>query len=96
MIDAMALAQRLKGDNKTFAEVAESLLCFVLQEGSISKRMDVLFGVYKENSMKNAEREKRGAEFGNTFRNIQSEHKVQHWIKFLLNPKNKKVFTELG
>lgn len=40
------------------------------------------------------EREKRGAEFGNEFRNIQSEHKVQQWRKFLLNPKNKKAFIE--
>jgi len=29
MINAMALVQRLKGDHKTFAEVAESLLCLV-------------------------------------------------------------------
>ena len=94
MIDAMALVQRLKGDHKTFAEVAESLLCLVLHEGSNSKRIDVVVDVYKENSIKNAEREKRGAEFGNEFRNIQSEHKVQQWTKFLLNPKNKKAFTE--
>ena len=94
MIDAMALVQRLKGDHKTFAEVAESLLCLVLHKGSNSKRIYVLFDVYKENSIKNAERDKRGAEFGNEFRNIQSEHKVQQWKKFLLNPKNKKVLTE--
>ena len=94
MIDAMALVQRLKGDHKTFAEVAESLLCLVLHEGSNSKRIDVIFDVYKENSIKNAETEKRGAEFGNEFRNIQSEHKVQQWRKFLLNPKNKKAFKE--
>ena len=85
MIDAMALVQRLKGDHKT-AEVAESLLSLVLHEGSNSTRIDVIFDVYKENSIKNAEREKRGAEFGNEFRNIQSEHKVQQWRKFLLNP----------
>ena len=94
MIDAMALVQRLKGDNKTFAEVAESLLCLVLHEGSNSQTIDVIFDVYKENSIKNAEREKRGAEFGNELRNIQSEHKVQQWRNFLLNPKNKKAFTE--
>ena len=29
-----------------------------------------------------------------SFRNIQSEHKVWQWRKFLLNPKNKKAFTE--
>jgi len=86
--------QRLKGDHKTFAEVAESLLSLVLHEGSNSTRIDVIFDVYKENSIKNAEREKRGAEFGNECRNIQSEHEVQQWRKFLLNPKNKKAFTE--
>ena len=86
MIDAMALVQR----HETFAEVVESLLCLVLH----SKRIDVIFDVYKENSIKNAEREQRGAEFGNEFRNIQSEHKVQQWRKVLLNPKNKKDFTE--
>ena len=72
MIDAMALVQRLKRDHKTFAEVADSLLSLVLHEGSNSKRIDVIFDVYKENSIKDAEREKRGAEFGNEFRNIQS------------------------
>ena len=94
MIDAMALVQRLKGDHKTFAQVVESLLSLVLHEGSNSKRTDVIFDEYKENSIKNAGREKREAEFGNEFKNIQSEHKVQQWRKLLLNPKNKKVFTE--
>ena len=96
MIDAMALVQRLKGDHKTFAKVAESFLCLVRHEGSNSKRMVVIFDVYKENFIKNAEREKRGTEFGNEFRNIQSEHKVQQWRKFLLNPKNEKAFKEFA
>ena len=94
MIDAMALVQRLEGDHKTFAEVAESLLSLVLLEGSNSKRIDVIFDVYKENFINNAEREKRGAEFGSKFRNSQFEHKVQQWRKFLLNPKQKKAFRE--
>ena len=46
-----------------------------LHEGSNSKRVDVIFDVYKEISIKNAEKEKRGAEFGNRFRNIQSKRK---------------------
>lgn len=94
MIDAMTLIQGLKRDYKTFDEVAKSSLCLVLYEGSYSNRMDVRFDVYKENSIKNAEREKRGAEFGNEFRNIQSEHKVQQWRKLLLIPKNKKAFKQ--
>ena len=70
-----------KGTTRRFAEVAASLLSLVLHEGSNCKRIDAVFDVYKENSIKNAEREKRGAEFGNEFRNIQSEHKVQQWRK---------------
>ena len=61
MIDGMALLQRLKGDHKTFSEVAESLMDIVLHEGSSSQRIDVVFDVYKEDSIKNAEREKRGS-----------------------------------
>lgn len=66
----------------------------MLHEGSNSKRIDVTFDLYKENSIKNAEIEKRGAEFGNEFRNNQSELKVQQWRNFLLNPKNKQAFPE--
>ncbi|KAK3746969.1 hypothetical protein QZH41_002521 [Actinostola sp. cb2023] len=93
IIDGMALVQRLKGDHKKFSDVADSLLGMVLHEGSSSNRIDVIFDVYRETSIKNAEREQRGSECGNEFRNIQPEHKVQQWRKFLLKPKNKKAFT---
>ena len=93
IIDGMALVQRLKGDHKKFSDVADSLFGMVLHEGSSSSRIDVIFDVYRENSIKNAEREQRGSESGNEFRNIQPDHKVQQWRKFLLNPKNKKAFT---
>ena len=68
-------------------------MCKSRAEGSNSKKIDVVFDVYKDNSIKNAERE-MGAGFGNEFRNIQSEHKVQQWGKFLLSPKSKKTLTE--
>ena len=66
-----------------------------LHEGSNSKRIDVIFDVYKEISIKNAEKEKRGAEFGNRFRNIQSKRKGSSgensfWIQRI----KKKAFTE--
>ena len=41
--------------------------------------------------IKNAERHLRGAEYGNEYRNIQADHKMQQWKKFLLNPQNKKA-----
>ncbi|CAH3137149.1 unnamed protein product, partial [Porites lobata] len=93
IIDGMVLVQRLKGDHKKFSDVAESLFGIVLHEGASSKRIDVIFDVYRENSIKNTEREHRGAEYGNEFRNLQPDHKVQHWRKFLLDPQNKKALT---
>lgn len=86
--------QRLKGDHKKFSDVADSLFGMVLHEAASSKRVDVIFDVYRENSIKNAEREQRGAEYGNEFRNIQPDHKVQQWRKFLLNPQNKTALTK--
>jgi len=41
----MSLVQKLKGNDKTFAETA---LSHVLHEGAKSSRIDVVFDVYKE------------------------------------------------
>ena len=56
----MALVQCLKGDQKTFAAVAETVLRKVLNEGGTSDRIDVIFDDYREESAKNAEQENRG------------------------------------
>ena len=93
IIDGMVLVQRLKGDHKKFSDVADSSFGMVLHEGASSKRIDVVFDVYRENSIKNTEREHRGAEYGNEFRNLEPDHKVQQWRNFLLNPQNKKALT---
>ena len=69
-------------------------MSLVLHEGSNSTRIYVIFDVYKETPSKMQKERRGGAEFGNECRNIQSEHEVQQWRKFLLNPKNKKAFTE--
>lgn len=89
VIDGMAMVQKIGGDQKTFAEVADTLMSIVLNEGTNSERIDVVFDVYRENSIKNAEREKRGSESGHEFRSIMSAHKIRQWRKFLLSPTNK-------
>lgn len=66
----------------------------VLHEATSSKRIDVIFDVYRESSIKNVEREQRGAEYGNELRNLQPDHKVQQWRRFLLNPQNKTALTK--
>ena len=52
------MVQRLKGDHKTFAEIADVLMSMILREGATSKRIDVVFDVYRETSIKNTERER--------------------------------------
>lgn len=88
----MALVQRLKGDQKTFAAVAETLLGRVLNEGGTSDRIDVVFDDYREESIKNAERVNRGEGSASEYRNIQADHKVKQWRRFLCSSKNKQAF----
>ena len=59
-IDEMAIVQRLRGDQQTFAVVAETLLCRVLNEGGPSDSIYVVFDDYRDESIKNAEWENRG------------------------------------
>ena len=92
VIDGMALVQRLKGDQKTFAAVAGTLLGRVLNEGGSSDRIDVVFDDYREESIKNAERENRSEGSGSEYRNIQADHKIKQWRKFLCSSKNKQAF----
>lgn len=61
IIDGMSLVQKLKGDGKTFVEIAGSVLNLTLHRGRNSKRIDVAFDVYWKTSIKNAERYNRGS-----------------------------------
>ena len=76
IIDGMALVERLNGDGNTFAEIADALMAMVLREGASSKQIDVVFNVYRETSIKNTERERRGCQAGNEYRNLQPNHRV--------------------
>ena len=54
IMDEMAMTQK-------FAEVAESLMYMVLNEGTDSQRIDVVFYVFRDNSIKSPETQKRGS-----------------------------------
>ena len=58
------MVQKTREDQKTFAEVADDMLSMVLHEGTDSQRIDVVFNVYRDSSIKNVEREKRRSESG--------------------------------
>lgn len=55
VVDGMNLVQRIKGDQSTFGDIAVAVLLMALKEGSQSKRIDVVFDTYRDNSIKNSE-----------------------------------------
>ena len=60
IIDGMNLVRKLKGDGETFAQLVDPALNLALHEGTGSVRIDVVFDLYRETSIKNAERSNRG------------------------------------
>ena len=93
--DGMAVVQKLKGDHKTFAEIADTIMSMTLNEGHDSEHIDVVFDVYREESIKNAEREKRGSSTGHEFRSIKADHRIHQWRKFLTSSSNKTQLIQL-
>ena len=89
IIDGMSLIQKMKGNEKTFSQLAESAMLMVLHEGAESERIDVVFDVYRDTSIKNAERSNRGADMAIQFRNIAPGHNIQQWRKLLCSSSNK-------
>ena len=85
----MSLVQKMKGNEQTFAQLADSVLTQILHEGAKSQRIDVVFDVYLEDSIKNAERENRGCSTGIQFKNFAPGHRIPHWRKFLSSSANK-------
>ncbi|KAG0710452.1 hypothetical protein GWK47_022750 [Chionoecetes opilio] len=55
----------------------------------LEQRIDVVFDVYKETSIKDAERANRSAGTGIHFKNIQPGHNIQQWRKLLGSSSNK-------
>ena len=90
VIDAMSVVQKTKGNHKTFQEVAETLFVKVLAEGNGSSRLDIIFDVYREKSIKNAERKKRAnTTTAQQYKNILATHKIKQWHHFLQSASNK-------
>ena len=89
IIDGMSFVQKMKGNDQTFSQLAESVLTHILHEGVMSHRIDVVFDTYREDSIKNAERSNRGTTRGTQLRNMASAHRIQQWRKFLCSSPNK-------
>ena len=56
----MSLVRKIKGKQKTFKEVAETLFRHAMSQKGSCNRIDIVFDVYKQKSIKYAERRNRG------------------------------------
>ena len=91
VIDGMAIVYKIKGDQKTFGDIASHILSKALHEASDSHRIDIVFDVYKEHSIKTVERQLRRATPGSSvqYKNIKAKQQVVQWSKFLSDTDNK-------
>ena len=88
IFDGMALIRSIKSTGFTFNEFADDLLKFAVSRSPGSKRIDIVFDRYYENSIKNSERSNRST--GDLqFRNIIGSSLIKQWGAFLSNGDNK-------
>ena len=62
IVGGMSLINKISGDNRTFGDIAKSIFMIAIQSGNVSSRIDIVFDVYKGNSIKTAERGGGGRE----------------------------------
>ena len=62
VLDGIALVRKMKTSGKTFSKISDIPLQVVLNHGGNSRRIDLVFDVYRDHSIKNAERSGTGSE----------------------------------
>ena len=77
VIDAMAIIQKHKGNQKTFAERADTLFLKFKAETSECRTIYVVFDVYGNESIKDADRSNRGAAEATQFKNLTGGNKIK-------------------
>ena len=58
------MVNKISGDNRTFGDIAKGIFIIAIQSGNPSSRIDISFDVYKDNSIKTADREGNGEATG--------------------------------
>lgn len=90
IIHAMSVVHNLKGDGKTFVPLTNSTLKQAIYEGTDSVRNDIVFGVFRDTSIKNAELYNRGYNTGIQWEDIGLGHTILQLNKLIRTPERKK------
>ena len=93
VLDGMALVQKLRTSGKTFGELSQDLAEIVLALGKNSSRIDLVFDVYRDESIKNAQRTRRST--GRLlYQNLKPSQPVKQCSNFLSSSHNKREFIK--
>jgi len=93
IIDGMALVRKVKCSGLTFSQVADVIFKAALLSSRASTRIDIVFDVYFDESIKNVERSRRCSEnISVSFKKIIGNNIIRQWHSFLGEGNNK---TEL-
>ena len=88
VVDGMAAVRQVKPLKSTYSEFAVRLLMYVLSNGSQSKRIDVVFDVYENNSVKDVERN-RCSSGKLSQQKLLPNMKIKQWSLLLSSNENK-------
>ena len=84
IIDGVAIINEVNAEKKTYGELAATLFASIMRDVCGCTRIDVVFDVYQDVSIKNAERSNRGHNASAILLNtIMPGHKVQQWRSVL-------------
>lgn len=89
----MSLIQKLHCESHTFDELSDLIFSRILHVGRTGERIDVIFNLYKERSIKSAERVSRGLLDGMSFSQIKPGHKTKNWRHLLASSECKDRLT---
>ena len=94
IIDGMSLVNKMRGDNRTFGDIAKSIFLIAIQSGNASSRKDIAFDVYKDNSIKTTEHEDRGVASCLAHGSVVVGHKIQWWRRLLRSSASKNAIIK--
>ena len=93
IIDGMAYIKQLKVTEMTYCSFAANLLTTISSVGKDAQRIDVVFDVYRLQSIKNIERNRRVC--GNlSFKQILPTAEIKQWNLFLSSNENKNALIK--
>ena len=93
VIDGMAIVRKMNGNKKTLRSILNALLAIALAEAEGSVRIDIVFDVYKDVSIKNADWQSRSNSVeAIVYKALFPSQVVQRWDSFKASPVNKANF----